>query len=409
VHHLTPLRSRRRGLRAGAAAATAVLVLAACGSENDDSARASDDSSTPPAATEPVAPRLAVTYDDGVAVLDGETLEVLEEFDTEEFTRVNASGDGQHVLLTTSAGFQVLDTAAPELTDQVFAADTAGHVVRHGEHTILFDDGTGTTTTFETGALAEAGGELPATTTYQSPAAHHGVSIVLEDGTLVTTVGDEESRTGALALQTDGEEWTEVAASNECPSIHGEGTAADEAVVFGCEDGALLYRDGEFTKLQAPDAFGRMGNAYVSETSPLVVGDYKTDPDAEGYLLNAVALIDTAAGTLETATLPDGVEYTWRGVVRGPDEMAYLLGTDGAIHVLDPATGEIGDSYPVVDPWEGPAEWQNPHPALSVAGDTAYVADPANKQVHAVDLTTGEITASSPALAAEPNEMAANL
>ncbi|MFI5622511.1 hypothetical protein ACIA03_03505 [Nocardioides sp. NPDC051685] len=36
-------------------------------------------------------------------------------------------------------------------------------------------------------------------------------------------------------------------------------------MAFGCEDGALLYRDGAFEKLHAPDEYGRMGNAYVSE------------------------------------------------------------------------------------------------------------------------------------------------
>jgi len=36
----------------------------------------------------------------------------------------------------------------------------------------------------------------------------------------------------------------------------------------------------------------------------------------------------------------------------------------------------------------------------------AYVADPANRQVHAVDLTTGVVTATSPRMPAKPNEMA---
>ncbi|WKN48688.1 zinc metallochaperone AztD [Nocardioides sp. Arc9.136] len=396
-----------RGLRGTAALAVLTFALAACGGTEEESAT-SEDAPETTAAAATTQPRLAVTYEDGVAVLDGETLEVLEEFETEEFTRVNAVGDGQHVLLTTSEGFQVIDTQAPELTDAVFAAEAAGHVVRHGEHTILFADGTGETTIFETDALLAGEGELPETTGFRAPEAHHGVSIVLEDGTLLTTIGDEETRSGAMALEPDGEDWTETARNEECPGVHGEGTAAGEAVVFGCEDGALLYRDGAFEKLQAPDEFGRMGNAYVSETSPLVVGDYKTDPDAEGYELTQVALIDTEQGTLETVDLPKGVAYTWRGVVRGPDDLAYLLGTDGAIHVLDPATGEITDDYPVIDPWEGPADWQDPHPALTVDGDTVYVADPATNQVHAVDLTTGETTASVE-LDHEPNEMAANL
>lgn len=394
-----------RGLRGTAALAVLTLALAACGGSEEEGS-ASDDTSA--AAAESSTPRVAVTYENGVAVLDGESLEVVEEFETEEFTRLNAAGDGRNVFLTTSEGFQVLDTQEPALTDTVFAAEAAGHVVRHGGRTVLFADGTGETTIFGTDALLESDGQLPEATTYQAPEAHHGVSIVLEDGTLLTTIGDEESRSGAMALEADGEDYTEVARNEECPGIHGEGTAADEAVVFGCEDGALLYRDGAFEKLQAPDEFGRMGNAYVSETSPLVVGDYKTDPDAEGYELTQVALIDTEQGTLEPVALPDGVAYTWRGVVRGPDDLAYILGTDGSIHVMDPATGEITDEFPVVEPWEGPADWQDPHPALTVRGDVAYVAEPASKQVHAVDLTTGEITASV-TLDHEPNEMAANL
>lgn len=406
THH----RGRRSGRRAAAVVvAAAALALSACGSEDSPDTASAAATSTPADAEAATGSRLTVTYEDGVAVLDGTTLEVIEEFDTEEFTRVNPVGDGRHVLLTTSEGFQVVDTAEPELTDLVFEADAPGHVVRHADQTVLFADGTGETTFFDTAALAEAGTSLPETTTWLAPEAHHGVSIVLEDGTLVTTVGDEEARTGAVALRPDGDEWTEVAASDQCPGIHGEGTAAGEAVVFGCDDGALLFRDGAFEKLQAPDEYGRMGNAYVSETSPLVIGDYKTDPDAEGYLLDAIALIDTESATLEPVSLPDGIEYTWRGIVRGPGDLGYLLGTDGAIHVVDPATGELGQSYPVVEPWEGPEEWQHPHPALVVDGETAYVADPANGQVHAVDLTTGEVTATSPVLDAEPNEMAASI
>jgi hypothetical protein len=355
-------------------------------------------------------PRLAVSSEGRVTVLDGETLETVGEFDSEEFTRLNPAGDGRHVMVTTSEGFQVLDTAAgsssePALTDLVFDADTAGHVVRHGGKTILYADGTSDTTVFESADLTDAvtDGELPAIETVEGVEAHHGVSVVLEDGTFLTTVGDSDGRTGIEVRDADG---AVVAQSDECPGVHGEGTAADEAVVFGCEDGALVYHDGTITKLASPSQpYGRMGNAWVSETSPIVVGDHKDDPDAEGYLLHAVTLIDTAADTLDVVALPEGVEYTFRGVARGPGDLAYLIGTDGAVHVLDPATGELTDSWPVVAPWEGPAEWQDAHPAIVVAGDVGYVTEPATNSVHAVDLTTGEVL-SSRGLDVTPNEVA---
>lgn len=405
---------RTRHTRAAGAVAmlaTAALLATACGTGGGDAdaddAEAQNTATTTSAASEAGSSenRLAVAYENGIAVLDGETLEVIEEFETEEFTRLNAFGDGQTVLVTTSDGFQVLDTSVPELTDLVIEADTPAHVVRHAGKTVLYDDGTSDTFIFDTAALADSGGELPEFETIPGDQAHHGVSIVLTDGTFLTTIGDDEGRTGAFAVDADGEE---IARNEECPGIHGEGTAAGETVIFGCEDGALVYKDGEFEKLTAPDEYGRMGNAYVSEDSPLVVGDYKDDPDAESVLLTKIALIDTEAGTHEVVDLPEGVGYTWRDVVRGPDDMAYLLGTDGAIHVIDPATGEISESYDVIDPWEGPAEWQDAHPSIVVNGDIAYVSEPAKNTVYAVDLTTGEVVASGQTPGA-PNEMAVAL
>lgn len=400
-----------RGVGALATLATASLLATACGGGNgngsgDDvepqSAVATSTATTGGGAAEN---RLAVAYEHGIAVLDGETLEVIEEFEAEEFTRLNAVGDGRNVLVTMSDGFKVLDTAEPALTDLIFEAETPAHVVRHDGKTVLYDDGTSDTTIFETAALAGSDGQLPETEMIPGDQAHHGVSIVLSDGTFLTTIGDDAGRSGVRAMDADG---NEVGRNEECPGIHGEGTAADETVVFGCEDGALLYHDGEFEKLTAADEYGRMGNAFVSETSPLIVGDYKDDPDAEGSLLHQVALIDTEAGAHEVVDLPEGVEYTWRGVARGPEDLAYILATDGSIHRMDPATGEISESFEVIEPWEGPAEWQNAHPAMVVRGEIVYVSEPAKNAVHAVDLTTGEVVASGE-ISGEPNEMAVAL
>ena len=75
------------------------------------------------------------------------------------------------------------------------------------------------------------------------------------------------------------------------------------------------------------------------------------------------------------------------------------------LDVFDPATREITDAYPVVEAWESPVEWQDPHPAILVDGDIAYVTEPAANAIHAVDLTTGEIV-SSATLDVTPNEIA---
>jgi len=393
--------------RAGASAVAlgAAVALAAC-SAGDTAASAPDDSTSSTAVE--AGGRVAVAYDGGILVLDGGTLDTVADLESEEFTRLNPAGDDRHVMVTMSDGFQVLDTGAgttdePELTDLVFEADTPGHVVRHGGKTVLYADGTSDTTIFDTADLAGSD-TLPQVETVDGVEAHHGVSVVLEDGTLLTTVGDAHGRTG-IAVR--GPSGTLVASSDQCPGVHGEGTALNEAVVFGCENGALVYSDGDIVKLESPDQpYGRMGNAYVSETSPLVVGDYKTDPDAEGYLLGAVTIIDTAARTLEVVDLPEGVEYTFRDIARGPGDLAYILAADGAIHVLDPATGKLTDSYPVIEAWDGPVQWQDPHPVIVISGNTAYVTEPAANSIHAVDLTTGKVTATG-TLDVTPNEIAA--
>ncbi len=410
-----PLAQRPKHLALAATVAASALLLTACGSSSEPASEASAaPATTASAAAASPTPRVALTYDGGIMVLDGTTMELEGDMPIDGFTRLNPAGDGRHALVTVPEGFQVLDLGTwtdssgsqqtePKLTDLMFEADAAGHVVQHGDKTVLYADGTSDTTIYTTDDLLENPESLPATEVVEGDEAHHGVSIVLEDGTFLTTVGNSESRSGIRVLDADG---NEVAASDECPSIHGEGTAMNEVVVFGCSDGALVYDNGEITKIDAPDEFGRMGNAYVSENSPIIAGDYKDDPDLEGYLLHQLTLIDTETKTMEVIDLPEGVEYTFRDVARGPNDEILILASDGALHSMDPETGEITDSLPVVDAWEGPAEWQDPHPAIKVVGGTAYVTDPAAKKLHAVDLASGEIT-SSVELPGVPNELAA--
>lgn len=386
----------KKPLALAALLGASALTLTACSGATEAEPAASASASPSPAADS----RVALTYDGGILVLDGSSLDVLDDIELAGFNRLNTAGDDSHVLVSTTEGFRVLNVQTPELTALTFAAPTPGHVVKHGDKTILFSDGTGDTTVFDTAALNDDA--LPETTVIPALAAHHGVSIQLEDGSLLTTIGTSEGRTGVRVLDADG---TETARNEECPSVHGEGTVQGEVAVFGCSDGVLVYDDGAFTKIQAEDAYGRAGNMYVSETSTIAVADYNSDPDAEGYTLSEISLVDTVAKTARVIDLPAGVEYTWRDVARGPNDEAVILGTDGALHLLDPETGELGASFPVIDAWTGPAEWQDAHPALVVVGDVAYVTDPAASAIHTVDLSTGTVLASA-TLPAVPNEIA---
>ena len=91
-------------------------------------------------------------------ILDATTLETVADLPLAGFNRLNAAGDGRHLLVSTQGGFRVLDagawtephgdhahhyTSAPRLTDVLHPAEEPGHVVVHDGHTALFDDGTG--------------------------------------------------------------------------------------------------------------------------------------------------------------------------------------------------------------------------------------------------------------------------
>lgn len=386
-----------------------VAILASCSS---DAASGADSTTTETAAAQSVSeatPRIATSYDGGVLILDAETLETVEDISgIEGFTRLNPAGDGRHVFVSGSGAFTALDagtwtdgsehyTSTPALTDIAFDATTPGHVVRHDGKTVLFDDGTGKVEVFESAALLT--GSKPETESYTTPEAHHGVAVELSDGSLLTTVGNEDERTGIVVLDADRKE---IARNEECPGVHGEAVAADETVVVGCEDGLLIFRDGAITKVQSPDAYGRIGNQAGDEESPILLGDYKVDPDAELERPTRVSLTNTVTGELSLVEL--GTSYTFRSLGRGPEGEAIVLGTDGALHVIDVNTKAVTRTISVVDAWEEPTEWQDARPALFVQGGTAYVSEPAANAVHAVDLATGTITATG-TLAHQPNEL----
>lgn len=386
--------------RVGAVTFTAA-ALAGCssGTDSTDSAGTSEMSTSASAApSTPIVEPLVATYDGGIYVLDGETLEVKQDIPLEGFLRINPAGDKGHVLVTTTNGWRILDAAGGQLTDDTFPGAEAGHATPHGENTVLFADGTGEITAFDPHAL-EAGG-MPETRKFKTQEAHHGVAVILADGTLLHTLGNPDSRVGAVAMQGD----REIARNEECPGVHGETVAADEIVIFGCEDGVLEFANGAFTKIPSPTPYGRIGNTRGHEDSPVVLGDMKIDPDAEHERPEQFALIDTTANQLKVVQLPAGVSYWFRSLGRGPQAEALIMGTDGKLHVYDPVTGDLVKSIEVTAPWSEPDDWQQPGPAVFTREGAVYVSDPAARQIHLVDLAGGTVT-ESVTLEQTPNEL----
>ncbi len=406
--------------RPGPAVALALPLLLLAGCASAPTRPATTGATETPVPTSPprpseastVTPRLALTYDGGVLVLDATTLETVGDLELDGFTRLNEAGDGRHLLLSTAGRFGVLDagtwaeahgdhahfyTQDPALADVAFEAEMPGHVVVHDGRTVLFDDGTGEVVAFDSAAVVEE--EHRATREHTTPSPHHGVAVELGDGTLVVSEGTEDARTGIRVL--DAADRT-VASSDACPGVHGEAVAADDAVVIGCEDGVLVYAGGTITKVSSPDAYGRIGNQAGTDVSSVVLGDYKSDPDAELERPTRVSLVDTRTGGLSLVDLP--ASYRCRSLGRGDAGEALVLGTDGALHVIDPETTALVRSVPVVGPWEEPDAWQAPRPTLHVQDGTAYVTEPSTNTLYAVDVETGEVW-NSVRLPVTPNEL----
>jgi len=383
----------RRSPRGFTVLTVAALALAACGNET-----ATPSADAAPAVKEP----LAITYEGGIYVLDGESLKVAHTIALPGFNRVNPAGDDSTVVVSTASGFEMLDATTGRMTGVTYPGDKPGHVVRHGDRTILFTDGTGEVNSFDPKDLA---GGKPQGRQYKTAQPHHGVAVELADGTMIVTLGTEESRSGAIAVDAGGKE---VARNEQCPGVHGEAVAKGDVVALGCEDGVLLFKNGAFAKVKSDRAYSRIGNQAGSDASLVLLGDYKIEPDAELEAPEQFSLIDTTANKITVVPMPKDVSYSFRSLNRGPAGEALILGTDGKLHVVDPATAKITDSWPVVGAWTEPVEWQQPRPALFVRGGTAYVTEPATREVHKLDLATGKVVAST-TLEAAPNEISGTL
>ncbi|WHM29356.1 zinc metallochaperone AztD [Streptomyces sp. BPPL-273] len=375
--------TRARTLTGTALALATAMALTACGGGDDASSDAEPKKQTKSSDAAAVENPVVASYDGGLYILDGETLKLAKTIELPGFNRVNPAGDEDHVVISTDSGFRLFDAARQDFTGVEYKGSKPGHVVRHGGKTVLFTDGTGEVNAFDPAELA--GGKQPKTRSYTSAEPHHGVAIELADGELLTTLGTEEKRTGALVLDKDGKE---IARSEDCPGVHGEAAAQGEVVGLGCEDGVLLYKDGEFTKVDAPGEYARTGNQAGSDASPILLGDHKTDPEAELERPTRISLIDTRTAKMRLVDL--GTSYSFRSLARGPHGEALVLGTNGVLHVIDPETGKVERKIDAVGDWTEPLDWQQPRPTLFVRDHTAYVSDPGKRRLHSFDLDSGE-------------------
>ncbi|WP_443423603.1 hypothetical protein [Brachybacterium paraconglomeratum] len=399
--------------RAVALLGAGVLALSACGSGTDggasdgggEEAGAAESPSSDRTEVGALSPRIVLAHEGGVVTLDSADGSVLDETPVEGYVRLNPAGDGRHVAVSASDAVTMYDTGLlaqghgdhfhyyvqdPALTDLSLEAPMPGHVVPHGDRTAIFADGTGDITLIDPTALGEGQLDVLEETATEDP--HHGVAVPLSDGGLLTTQGTEDARSTVQVLDADGKV---VAETDDCPGVHGEAAAqpteSGDVISLGCENGSVIYRDGEFHKVAIDGDYQRSGNQKGHEDSPIVLADHKVEAEPAGGIERPteIALIDTRDATQQLVDL--GSPYWFRSLDRGPDGEALVLTYDGELNILDPDSGEILHEVPVTGEWEEGENWQEAGPMLSVADGTAFVVDPEAKKLSMVDVASGEV------------------
>ena len=399
--------------RAVALLGAGVLALAACGSGTGDGASdgggdgagAAEAPSSDRTEVGALSPRIVLAHEGGVVTLDSSDGAVLDETALEGYVRLNPAGDGRHVAVSASDAVTMYDTGLlaqghgdhfhyyvqdPALTDLSLEAPMPGHVVPHGDRTAIFADGTGEITLIDPTALGDGELDVLEETATEDP--HHGVAVPLSDGGLLTTQGTEDERSTVQVLDADGNVTAET---DDCPGVHGEASAqpteSGDVISLGCENGSVVYRDGEFHKVAIDGDYQRSGNQKGHEDSPIVLADHKVEAEPAGGIERPteIALIDTRDATQQLVDL--GSPYWFRSLDRGPDGEALVLTYDGELNILDPESGEILHEVPVTGEWEEGENWQEAGPMLSVADGTAFVVDPEAKKLSMVDVASGEV------------------
>ena len=391
------------------------LTLAACGTGtgtgSSDAGGADTDGTDSETTTSDrtevgaLSPRIVLAHEGGVTTLDSTDGATLGTAELEGYVRLNPAGDGRHVAVSASDAVTMYDTGLlvqghgdhfhyyvqdPALTDLSVEAPHPGHVVPHGDRTAIFADGTGAITLIDPASLGDGQLEVLEQTATEAP--HHGVAVPLADGGLLTTQGTEDARSTVQVLDADGEL---VAETDDCPGVHGEAAAqpteSGDVISLGCENGSVIYRDGEFHKVAIEGDYQRSGNQKGHPDSPIVLADHKVEAEPAGGIERPteIALIDTRDATMQTVDL--GSPYWFRSLDRGPDGEALVLTYDGELNILDPETGEMLHEVPVTGEWTEPEQWQEAGPMMSVADGTAFVVDPAAQTLTLVDIASGEV------------------
>ena len=385
--------SSRRPLRRRHAAVLGALALglAACGSDTDTSDEAA--AAAEPVEVDAATPRLVVAYQDHVEIFDATTIESEGTVATDSAPYVQTAADGRHVftLAHQDEKIDLIDagtwveahgdhghffTTKPAATE-LELEHLSYHAVSDDERSVIWFDDQGSFGVLDHDEL-EGGTVEPQVFEVGEP--HHGVAVPTVDGGFLATVAVDGEATGVAVLDATGAETNRF---ETCPGLHGETHVGETGYAFGCGTGILVVDGGQARNIASPVEGAGTGTLASDHDGAVVAGTLSAEDRPE--LDTTLALYDTAANTARVVEL--GAAFSNVVVSEG---RAIVIGTDGALRVVDLASGTV-TTVPAMAEWEKTEDWKEDRPYLAVAGDTLWITDPLAGAIHTLDLATNAL------------------
>lgn len=341
--------------------------------------------------------RLVVTTASSAMVLDAETLDVVSSHPLPVDSKATATvaSDGRHVFLRSRGHNKtwVLDGGSwaeshgdhedyvvqdPKLLNSVVEGNAPGHVVSSQGRTAVYHDGTGVVASFAESDLLSDSLNIQE---FNAGAPHHGIAVPLGKKTLVS-LWSAGTLPGGVSVF--GESGETLETFEDCPELHGGGIVGQKAV-FGCQDGMLVTDGATSSKIAYPNTDGRRAGVFASPEhgATTVAGSYYS----AGKNPRSLVIANTAQGTAGMVDL--GVEYT--SFTRGPGDDVVVASADGKVRVVNDETLQEDRVFQATaTSLAADGETRvNPFPGLAVAGDNAFVTNPALKELSSWNLKTG--------------------
>ncbi|MFV8828626.1 hypothetical protein [Alkalihalobacterium sp. APHAB7] len=363
-------------------------------SENEEEEEPTEENEEHSKLNEKNGTRIAVSYEEGVIILDG-NFQIIDTLETDT-SAMGLAADNRHVFLNNREEgiLKLLDLGVwaeshgdhghtyvdpPVVSDYEIHGEKPTHIVTHSGKTAIFYDGDGQVEVYPNKSLKTNKKPDPIFTV--PGIGHHGVAVPLSNGNYAVSYTDEEDPQplpeGIVIYDDEGEEVSRYAS---CPRLHGEashGSKEKEIVAFGCEGQVLLYlpHTDEAIEVSLPDEEARVGTIKSHNASGYFLANYSSKEKPElGSNVSVIGIDEKSLKTVDIST-----PYISSMAVNAVGE-GFVLGINGTLYQLDLASGTITSELQVIDPFELAEGHGHDHvyPSLALVNDQVVITDPDN-------------------------------